>query len=152
MTWNLVLAAAASKTIKTSAPEGPEASPRGAPGDAAGLSLPTSPLLLRRLMLRVAMGTLLDHGFSAALTPTDPPNLGAFARGAPLRNPGLAAPAERAASAPDRGESGSRGRTAGSGSCCARLDRMASAARDRKAGDRDRLAPTGLPTLVDLEE
>jgi hypothetical protein len=33
-----------------------------------------------------------------------------------------------------------------------RLDRMANGARDRQAGDRHRLAPTGLPAVVDLEE
>src|SRR5712692_7998932 len=103
-------------------------------------------------MLGVAMGTLLGHGFSAALAPTDPPNLGTFARSAPLRNPGLAAPAERAgahptATSPAR-EDGSRPL----GHAGARLDRMASAARYRQTGDRDRLAPTGLSTLVDLEE
>ena len=57
------------------------------------LVLLNSPFLLRQLMLRAALGTLLGHGLSAALAPADPPNLGTFARGAPPRNPGLAAPA-----------------------------------------------------------
>jgi hypothetical protein len=32
------------------------------------------------------------------------------------------------------------------------LERMANGARHRQAGDRHRLAPTGLPAVVDLEE
>jgi hypothetical protein len=55
--------------------------------------LPNSPFLLRQLMLRAAMGTLLGDDLGAALAPPDPPNIGAFAGRAPARNPGLAAPA-----------------------------------------------------------
>lgn len=38
------------------------------------------------------------------------------------------------------------------GPTLAPLDRMANGARDRQAGDGDRLAPTRLPTVVDVEE
>jgi hypothetical protein len=44
----------------------------------AGLCLPKSPFLLRQLMLRAAMGTLLGHDVGAALTPPDAPNIDAF--------------------------------------------------------------------------
>ena len=58
----------------------------------ANLALLKSPFLLQQLMLRAALGTLLGHGFSAPLALADPPNVGTLARGAPPRNPGLAAP------------------------------------------------------------
>ena len=48
-----------------------------APGAACPrtVSLLKSPFLLRQLMLRAALGTLLGHGLRAALAPADPPNL-----------------------------------------------------------------------------
>ena len=48
-----------------------------------------SPLLVRQLMLRPTMDTLLGDEVGAPVLPSDPANMGAFARFAPTRNPGV---------------------------------------------------------------
>jgi putative transposase len=58
--------------------------PRAVPAGWSSLCLPRSPFLLRQLKLRVAMGTLLGHGFGVACAPPDLPNIDAFACRAPL--------------------------------------------------------------------
>src|SRR5712692_9409651 len=114
------------------------------------LCLLKSPFLLRQLMLRAAMDTLLGHDFGAALAPPDPANVGAFARRAPARSAGVTAPAAGAATQP--ASTAREDRPVALGRALPHLVRMANGTRDRQAGDRHRLAPTGLPTLVDLEE
>jgi len=56
------------------------------------LSLLKRPFSLRQLMLRPTMDTLLNDDVVACVAPPDPPNMGAFARHAPARSAGLAAP------------------------------------------------------------
>jgi hypothetical protein len=56
--------------------------------------------LLRPLMLRPAMDTLLGDDLGAPVSPPDPANMGAFARRAPARSPGVTAPPARAAAHP----------------------------------------------------
>lgn len=51
-----------------------------------------SPFLLRQLMLRLTMDTLLGDHVSVPVSPPDPANIGMFARRAPARNTGITAP------------------------------------------------------------
>src|ERR1700681_3421699 len=51
-------------------------------------------------MLQPTMDTLLGDDFGACLAPPDPPHMGTFARRAPVRGTGLAAPTARAATLP----------------------------------------------------
>src|SRR5712691_4249449 len=102
-------------------------------------------------MLRSTMDTLSSHDVGPRLVPTDPPNSDAFARRAPVRTTRVTAPvagvAADAASTVAAHESGPLALDR----ALAHLDGMADGARHRQAGDRHRLAPTGLPALVDLE-
>ena len=75
-----------------------------------------------------------------------------FARGASSRNPGLAASAWRAAAHPTAPSPAREDGPVALGHACACLGRVANGAGPRQAGDRHRLAPAGLPALVDLEE
>jgi len=109
-----------------------------------------SPFLLRQLMLQPTTDTLLGDDVGACLTPLDPPNLGAFTCCAPARSAGLTTPsaATHAAKAGAAHEIGSLPMDGAR----RHLDRMANGARHRQASVRHRLAPTGIPAVMGLEE
>src|SRR2546425_3997124 len=103
-------------------------------------------------MLRPTMNTLSSHDVGAHLVPPDPPNSGAFARRAPARSARVTAPAAGAAAHPTATGAAREDRPLALGRARAPLDRVANGARNRQTGDRHRLAPTGLPAVVDLGE
>src|SRR5260221_14165684 len=103
-------------------------------------------------MLRVAMGTLLGHDVGACLGPPDPWHMGTFARLAPTRSAGLAAPTAGAATLPAAEGAAREPGPLALGRALAWVDRMASGARHRQAWNRHRLAPTRVPTVVDVEK
>src|SRR6202163_371120 len=103
-------------------------------------------------MLRPTMDTLSSHEVGARLVPPDPPNGGTFARRAPARSAGLAAPVAGAAAHATATSAAREDRPMALGRARPHLDRVANGACRRQAGDRHRLAPTGLPAVVDLEE
>ena len=65
--------------------------------------------------------------------PPDPANMGAFARRAPARSPGVAAPTAGAAAHPAAAVAAREGGPLALGRALAHLDRMANGARDRQA-------------------
>ena len=65
------------------------------------LSLLKSLFLLRQLMLRLTMDTLLVDHVRAPVRPPDSPNVRAFPPDAPIRNLGVTAPTGRCCSACD---------------------------------------------------
>jgi hypothetical protein len=73
--------------------------------------------LLRPLMLRLTMDTLLGDHVGALVPPPDPANMDTVARRAPARNTGDCGTNYKCWSAPGRGGCDSRGRTVGSGAC-----------------------------------
>jgi hypothetical protein len=95
------------------------------------LCLLKSPFLLRQLMLRAAVGTLLDHDLGAALALPDLANSGVVARRAPARNPGLAAPVGGAAAHPTAASPAREDGSLALGTARAPLDRMANGAGHR---------------------
>src|SRR2546427_2037721 len=102
-------------------------------------------------MLRPTVDTLLGHDLGAALA-LDPANADTFARRAPTRNPGLAAPAGGAAAQPPPAGAAREDGPLALGPALAPLDRMADGARHRQARDGHRMAPTRFPIVVDTEE
>src|SRR5580700_10590973 len=96
-------------------------------------------------MLRPTMDTLSSHEVGARLVPPDPPNGGTFARRAPARSARLAAPVAGAAANPTATSAAREDRPVALGRALPHLDRVANGACRRQAGDRHRLAPTGLP-------
>src|SRR5438309_12062620 len=103
-------------------------------------------------MLRSTLDRLSSHGVGPRLVPPDPPDCGAFARRAPARSARITAPAAGVAAHPTATDAAREDRPVALGRARALLDRMANGARHRQAGDCHRLAPTGLPAVVDLEE
>jgi hypothetical protein len=96
------------------------------------LCLPKSPFLLRQLMLRSTMDTLLvDVG--APVRPPDPANMGAFSRGAPARNPRVTAPTPGVATHPTGTAAALQNRPLPLGDDLPHLDWMANVAGDREA-------------------
>src|SRR5713226_2533301 len=103
-------------------------------------------------MLRSTMDTLSSHDVGPRLVPPDPPNSDAFARRAPVRTARITAPAAGAAARAASSVVAHKSGPLALDRALAHLDGMADGAHDRQAGDRRRLAPTGLPAVVDLED
>src|SRR6266446_4941895 len=103
-------------------------------------------------MLRPTMDRLSSHDVGPRLVHPDPPNSGAFTRRTPARGARIAAPAAGVAAHPTATGAAREDRPVALGRALPHLDRVANGARRRQAGDRHRLAPTGLPAVVDLEE
>jgi hypothetical protein len=97
------------------------------------LCLLKNPLLVRQLMLRPTMETLLGDDVDAALAPPDPPKIGAFARRASARSTGVTAPTASAAAQPTAAVAAREHRPVALGRALAHLDRMANSARYRQA-------------------
>ena len=99
----------------------------------SNLCLPRSPFLLRQLMLRAAMGTLLGHDVGACLAPPDPSHIGTFARLAPTRSARLAAPTAGAATLQAAASAARETGPLALDRALACVDRMAIGARHRQA-------------------
>src|SRR5260221_2181207 len=99
-------------------------------------------------MLRVAMGTLLGHDVGACLGPPDPWHMGTFARLAPSRSAGLAAPTAGAATLPAAAGAAPQSRPVGLGRGLPWVCPMAIGGRPRPTPKRHLPAPTRPPTLV----
>src|SRR5438094_8181959 len=87
--------------------------------------------LLRQLMLRPRMDPLLGDDVGAPVPPPDPANVGAFARRAPARSPGLAAPTAGVAAHSTSAVTAREPGPLALGRALAHLDRMANGARHR---------------------
>ena len=92
-----------------------------------------SPFLLQQLMLQPTLDTLLGHDVGACLAPADPPHMGTFARRAPTRGAGLAAPIAGAAAHSPAAVAAHADRPLALGPALAHLDRMANGTRNRQA-------------------
>jgi NAD(P)-dependent dehydrogenase (short-subunit alcohol dehydrogenase family) len=90
-----------------------------------------SPFLLRQLMLQPTMDTLLGDDVGACLAPSDP-HMGAFARRAPARVAGLAAPTARAGALPASAVAAREAGPLALGRALACVDGMANGARHRQ--------------------
>jgi predicted TIM-barrel fold metal-dependent hydrolase len=97
------------------------------------LCLLKSSFLLRPLMLRLPIDTLLGDHVGAPVPPVDPANMGAFTRCASTRNPGAATPTAGTAARPAAAASARTGGSLALGHARALLDRMANSAPDRQA-------------------
>jgi hypothetical protein len=97
------------------------------------LALLKSSFLLRELMLRMTMDTLLGDDVGARVPSPDPANMGAFANCAPARNPGVTASTAGTATHPDAASAAREDRPLPLGPAFAHLDRMAIGARHRQA-------------------
>jgi len=97
------------------------------------LCLLKSPFLLRPLMLHLPIDTLPGSHVGAPVDSVDPANMGAFARRASTRNPGVAAPNAGAAARPPAEATARQGGPLALGRPVACLDRMANGAPDRQA-------------------
>jgi hypothetical protein len=93
-------------------------------------------VLVRQLMLRAAMGTLLGHDVGACLAPPDPSHMGTFARLASTRSAGLAAPTAGAATLPAAAGAAREEGPLALGHALACLDRMENGARHRQTFER----------------
>src|SRR5947208_8860289 len=92
-----------------------------------------SPFLLRRLMLRPTMDTLLGDDVGAPVLPPGRANMGAFARRAPARGPGVTTPTASAAAHAAAARAAHEGGPLALEPAFTHLDRMANGARHRQA-------------------
>jgi len=89
---------------------------------AAALSRLKRSFLLMQLMLRQPMDTLQGDDVGAPIRPPDPASMGAFARGAPARSPGVAPPTAGAAAQPAAAVAARNDRPLALGRALARVD------------------------------
>jgi len=97
------------------------------------LCLLKSPFLLRQLMLRPTMDTLLGDDVRAPVLPPDYANMGACARRAPARSPGVTAPTVGAAAHAATTVAAREGGPLALEPAFTHLDRMANGVRHRQA-------------------